>query len=108
MKKVMALFAFVTVIGLYQAQAQVATPGVDQREALQRERIRSGAASGELTRRETAQARRDQRSIRRTERRAKADGEVTRQERAQIQHKQNRASRQLRRNKHDAQVRPGA
>ncbi|HEY5749092.1 MAG TPA: hypothetical protein VIU12_23650 [Chryseolinea sp.] len=104
----MALFAFIAVIGLYQAQAQVATPGVDQREALQRERIRSGAASGELTRRETAQARHDQRSIRRTERRAKADGEVTRQERVQLEHKQNRASRQLRRDKHDAQVRPGA
>jgi hypothetical protein len=107
MKKVFVLFVFMAILAGHRAQAQTATPRVDEREALQRERIRSGAASGELTRRETARARRDQRSIRRTERRAKADGDVTPQERAQIQHKQDRASRQLRRNKHDAQVRQG-
>jgi hypothetical protein len=107
MKKMMVLFAFVAVIGLYQARAQTATPGIDQREAVQHARIREGVATGELTRREAAQARHNQRSIRRSERRAKADGEVTARERANIQRKQNRASRQLRRNKHDNQERAG-
>ncbi|RAV98275.1 hypothetical protein DQQ10_24305 [Pseudochryseolinea flava] len=83
------------------------TPVIDQRQKVQRARIRSGAASGELTRRETVKARSDQRRIRRTERRAKADGEMTTEERARIQRKQNKASRSLRRNKQDDQQRPG-
>jgi hypothetical protein len=90
------------------AQAQTSTPHIDQREKNQRDRIRQGAVSGELTRRETAHAVRDQRHIHRMERRAKADGTVTCRERARIHHEQNRASRSLHRNKHDAQARPRA
>ncbi len=100
------LIMFVAFAGM--VKAQTSTPVVDQRQANQRARIREGARSGELTRRETAQSARDQRRIRRQERRAKSDGTVTKQERVQLQRHQNRASRQLRRNKHDAQVRPGA
>ncbi|MBA4054629.1 MAG: hypothetical protein C0490_07955 [Marivirga sp.] len=79
---------------------------VDQREQNQRQRIHQGVASGELTRRETANAVHDQRHIRRAERRVKADGVVTGRERARLHHKQNNASRELSRNKHDAQNRP--
>lgn len=90
------------------AQAQTLTPRIDQRQGNQRDRIRHGVASGELTRRETAHAVRDQRHIHRMERRAKADGTVTCRERARIHREQNRANRSLRHNKHDAQARPRA
>ena len=89
------------------ANAQT-TPIVDQRQAYQGERIQAGVAHDELTRRETANAVRDQRQIRRTERRAKADGEVTRRERATLHHKQNKVSRQLQRNNHDTPERVGS
>lgn len=105
MKKLIALFSFVFLIGLTWAQAQ-STPVVDQRQQNQRQRIRQGARSGELTKAETGEALQDQRQIRRAERRAKADGDVTARERARLQRKQNKASRELRRNKHDAQARP--
>ena len=61
--------------------------------------------SDELTRRETARAREDQRDIRQLERAYKSDGELTRGERRDLTQEQNQASRQLYRNKHDAQER---
>lgn len=90
------------------AHAQSSTPRIDHRQENQRDRIRQGVSSGELTRRETVHAVRDQRHIHRMERRAKADGTVTCRERARIHHEQNRANRSLRHNKHDAQARPRA
>lgn len=88
-------------------QAQT-TPVVDQRQSNQRHRIQQGVVSGELTRQEAADARQNQRRIKRSERRAKADGTVSPNERARLQHKQNKASRELRKDKHDAQDRPRA
>jgi hypothetical protein len=108
MKKAILVVAGLVFGVIINVSAQTATPSIDQREHNQRARIAEGASSGELTRRETAQSVRDQRRIRRTERRAKSDGHVTQAERAHIQHEQNRASRQLKRNKHDGQERPGA
>ena len=107
MKKSIALLSFVIFAGMVHAQAQQ-TPVVDQRQKEQRHRMQNGVASGELTRTEAANARQDQRAIRRTEQRAKADGVVTAHERAKLNHKQNQASRELRRNKRDAQDRPRA
>lgn len=107
MKKLIALLSFVALVGIIQTHAQQ-TPTVDQRQRVQRHRIHDGVASGELTRREAADARHDQRRIRRSERRAKADGVVTPKERARLHHKQNIASRELRRDKHDQQDRPRA
>jgi hypothetical protein len=105
MKTTIALLAFIAFAGIIHVQAQT-TPVVDQRQSNQRQRIQQGIANGELTRRETADARQNQRKVRRTERRAKADGTVTANEHAQIHHKQNKASRQLRKNKQDGQDRP--
>ena len=51
-----ALLAFVAAT----AQAQTATPGVDQRQANQEKRIQQGVASGELTPREAARLERGQ------------------------------------------------
>lgn len=84
------------------------TRGVDHRQKNQRQRIQQGVVSGELTRNEAADARQNQRHVRRVERRAEADGVVTSKERAKLHHKQNKASRQLRRDNHDGQDRPRA
>lgn len=106
MKKVIALVFSISFGIVIHVNAQ--TPGVDQRQQNQRERIQQGVVSGELTRRETAHAVQDQRHIRRAERRAEADGVVTGSEKARLSHKQNKASRQLTRNKNDVQSRPRA
>ena len=107
MKKIIAVFTFIVFAGIIQAHAQQ-TPVADHRQKNQRHRIQSGVASGELTRRETASARCNQRRIKKSERWAKADGVVTPIERARLDHKQDRASRQLHRDKHDGQDRPYA
>ncbi|MBL7857845.1 MAG: hypothetical protein JNM57_09160 [Cyclobacteriaceae bacterium] len=106
MKKIMLTFSFFLFM-MATVLAQQA-PRVDQRQENQKQRIKQGVTSGELTRRETAHAARDQRHIRRAERRAKADGTVTPHESARLHRKQNKASRQLHRNKNDRQERPSA
>lgn len=79
--------------------AQSQTPRSDKRQKAQRVRIAEGRQDGEVTRGEAAVLNKQQRHIRRTERRAKADGEVTVQEKRKIERKQNRASRNIRRAK---------
>jgi hypothetical protein len=81
-------------------------PGVNQRQANQRERIHQGVKSGELTRRETRKVVEEQRDVRQLERAYKSDGELTAKERADLHHEQNQASREIYRQKHDAQDRP--
>jgi hypothetical protein len=90
------------------AEGAVASPRINARQQVQRERIQQGVRSGELTRRETRNARADQRDIRQLERSYKSDGELTRAERRDLTQEQNQASRQLYRNKHDAQDRAPA
>ena len=107
MRKLVALLIPIALTVVMQVNAQ-STPRVDQRQHNQHARIRHGVASGELTRREAANAIHDQRHLRRAERRVKADGHVTRRERARLHRQQNQASRELRRNKHDVQTRAGS
>jgi hypothetical protein len=83
-----------------------ATPRVDQREANQQARIAQGAASGQLTPRETNRLEKEQARINRAEAHAKADGTVTRHERKRLARLQNGASKDIRHQKHDAQVAP--
>jgi hypothetical protein len=81
------------------------TPRLDQREHHQRERIRSGVASGELTRPEARRLASGQMHVHRVEARAKSDGVVTSRERAHLQHEANQQSRRIYRQKHDRQDR---
>jgi hypothetical protein len=81
-----------------------ATPRADQREVNQQGRIAQGAASGELTGRETNRLEKEQAAINRTEARAKADGRVTKHERRHLHRMQNAASKDIRHQKHDGQV----
>ncbi len=77
------------------------TPGVNQRQKRQHQRIRQGVRSEELTRRETVRLRNEQRDIQQEKREAKSDGDVTRQERRSIHREQNQASRHIYRAKHN-------
>ncbi len=85
--------------------AQTADPGINARQAQQRNRIIHGAATGELTRNETLRLADEQRAIKAQERRYKSDGVLTASERAKLKHAQKRASRNIAAQKHDAQHR---
>ena len=83
-----------------------ATPRVDQREANQQARIAHGAASGQLTPKETNRLEKEQALVNRAEANAKADGTVTRHERRRLQRLQDGTSKHIHRQKHDAQAVP--
>ncbi|MCU4154670.1 hypothetical protein J1N10_01705 [Carboxylicivirga sp. A043] len=63
--------------------------------------ISKGITSGELTRAEAIQLKKQQVRINRTKKAARADGVITRKERAIILHKQNKASANIYRKKHN-------
>ena len=102
MKRLTVFIAFLFCIFCGVAAAQ-STPTVDARQKAQRARIHDGVESGEVTGKEAARLRAEQRHVRRAERRAKADGQVTPAERAKLHRKQNKVSRDIRRQKNDAQ-----
>ncbi|MBI3367056.1 MAG: hypothetical protein HY021_00950 [Burkholderiales bacterium] len=97
-------------IAALSAQAQTptdgaaSTPRVDKREARQQKRIAQGAASGQLTPRETQRLEKEQNTVNKAEDKAKADGTVTAQERRRLTKMQNHASRDIHHQKHDAQT----
>lgn len=113
--KIEALFSTAVVLAMSslamaqpQATDTTATPRIDKREARQQQRIANGAASGQLTARETERLETREAKISADEAAAKADGTVTKAERTRLRHEENRASRATRRQKHDAQKASGA
>lgn len=97
-----ALAIAFTVITCGVVAAQPATPVVTERQQDQKARINQGAASGELTRKETATLRAEQRAIQAEKKAFKADGKVTVAERAKLRADQKRASRHIYAKKHNA------
>jgi uncharacterized protein YdeI (BOF family) len=90
----------------HDAQDRIPNNGVNERQQNQRDRIRQGVQSGELTGVEAARLRRQEAQIRLNEARARqSGGEFTPQERARIQRQLDRESRRIYRQKHDAQDR---
>ena len=83
-----------------------APPRVDQRQANQQARIAQGAASGQLTPKETMRLEKEQAVVNKAEANAKADGTVTKHERKRLHRLQDRASKDIHHQKHDAQVAP--
>ena len=81
------------------------SPGVDRREHRQKERIKQGVKSGELTREEAKGLMQEQREIRAQEREMKSDGTFTKEERKELQQDLNEASQNIREQKHDEQTR---
>jgi len=86
------------------AYAQAETPGIDQRQANQEQRIDQGIASGQLNQREATRLNTQQQHINKMEDKAKSDGVVTHKERHRISTAQNKASKNIAREKHDRQV----
>lgn len=100
------MFLFVLLFaGAGSLHAQLAVPGVTQDQIQQQRRIRQGARSGALTRRELRHLHAQQAQIQHAKRIARADGRVTAGERARISARQRHASRSIRRQKHDWQQR---
>ncbi len=85
--------------------AQTGTPGIDQRQANQSQRIANGEASGTLSKREANRMKAGQAKVAGMESAAKADGKVTKAERKAIQKEQNKQSRRIYRQKHDGNKR---
>jgi hypothetical protein len=107
-KVIVALFFMLGLASAMFAQTGtpgVKTPGINERQKDQQERIGQGVKSGELTAKETARLERQQHRIQRDKRQAKADGTVTKAERAEIRARQNNASRNIAHQKHDGQGR---
>ncbi|MET0514773.1 MAG: hypothetical protein ABW047_05525 [Nitrospiraceae bacterium] len=86
------------------ASAQADTPGIDQRQANQEQRIDNGIASGQLTGREAKRLNNQQDHIQKIEDKVKSDGVVTKKERKRLHAAQDHASRDIARQKHDRQT----
>jgi hypothetical protein len=97
--KTLIVASFFSLLISISAFAQERTPRVNGRQKAQRVRIAEGHQSGEVTNGEAAALNKQQRHIRRSERRAKADGNVTAVERMRLDRKQDRANRNIRRAK---------
>ncbi len=83
-----------------------ASPGIEQRQLNQQQRIYNGVRNGSLTPGEAARLEREQARIERQERRLKADGDFTPRERASVQKHLNRSSKHVYRAKHNGRVSP--
>jgi len=109
MKNLIATSIFLFFVGngllLAQSENSTKTRKANVRQASQQVRIAEGVKSGELTRTERIELKRQQRHIRRVERRVKADGDVTAREKRKINRKQNRANRNIRRKKNNSEDR---
>lgn len=103
MKKHILIFSALSLLSI-ALYAQEATPRVNGRQKAQRVRIAEGRADGDLTNAEAVVLNKQQRHIRRTERRAKADGTVTVAEKRRIEKKQDRASRTIHRAKNNSRT----
>ncbi|MEK7724162.1 MAG: hypothetical protein AAB336_07440 [Acidobacteriota bacterium] len=105
MKKLL-LTLIIATFGIFAANAfgQV-TPRADNRQKAQKHRVKTGAKSGELTKREAKSIKYSAKSANRYEKKAKSDGTVSKKERARLQHKQNKTSRKIYRTKHNGRDR---
>lgn len=91
---IIALFALG--LGITNADAQVRQGARNQHH-----RIKQGVKSGELTRAETLNLRKDQKDLRHDARLAKSDGKVTRKERKILRKEHRKDSRKIYRKKHN-------
>ena len=84
------------------------SPGVSDRQHHQHHRIKQGVRSGQLTRGEIKDIRKQQQQIRLEKREFKSDGELTLAERKSLHRDLNAASKDIYQEKHDDEVRPRA
>ena len=86
------------------AQAQYYGGNIDQREAVQEQRIREGLRNGTLTPQEAGRLEAEQQRIRAAEARMRADGRLDSRERRRLERMQDKAGRDIYRENHDRQV----
>lgn len=98
----------IVMISAISSSAFAGTPVLDQKQQNQKQRIKQGVKSGELTKKETKRLAKGQAQLRKMERKAKSDGVVTKRERARLQHKATKESAKIAKNKHDRQKRAKA
>lgn len=96
--KLLSISALIFAFGLNTADAQTT-------EKTQRQRVKQGVKSGELTRAETRSIAKMKRETRSDVRAAKADGKVTRAERKEIRRDKRKTSRAIYRKKHNIRQR---
>lgn len=84
--------------------AQTNTPKLDAREANQQAGIANGAASGQLTAKETQNLEKREAKLNADEAAAKSDGKVTKKERRALEREANRDSRAIAHKKHNDRV----
>ncbi len=94
--KFLAATIIMMAIGICSTEAQT-RPG----NRTQKQRIKQGVKSGELTKGETARLMRMKKDTRRDIKMAKTDGVITRRERKEIRRDKKRSSRAIYRSKHN-------
>ena len=89
----------------HKARKHTSDPGVNARQHREKNRIKQGVRSGELTKDETKELRGDQKEIRQEERAYKSDGVLTSAERKDLHQDLNNESQKIYQEKHDAEKR---
>lgn len=95
-----AIVTIVMALGITSVNAQTLVRAHNQRQ-----RVRQGVKSGELTKTEAANLRNDQKEIHQEVKEAKADGVVTKDEKKDIRQDQRKESRKIFRKKHNEKER---
>ena len=95
----------ISLLILITFNSNVFAASVNERQANQKERIKQGVISGELTTRETKRMAKQQKRIARKERAYRSDGVLTPVERADLQTDLSVTSAKIYRQKHDQQSR---
>ena len=80
-------------------------PGVNKRQHRQKDRIKQGVRSGELTKEEAKSLRGEQKAIHMKEKAFKSDGTLTKDERKDLHQDLNQSSQRIHEEKHDEEKR---
>lgn len=102
MKKLLLTLMILGLVGIFANESYgQETRRADKRQKNQKQRIKQGAKSGEITKREAKSIKRSSTNARKYEKRAKSDGKVTWKERVRLENKQDKTSRKIYRTKHN-------
>lgn len=105
MKKLILILIIAT-FGIFAANTLgQTTHRADKRQKNQKHRVKQGAKSGELTKKEAKSIKYSAKSANRYEKKVKSDGTVTKKEKLRLEHKQDKTSRKIYRTKHNGRDR---
>jgi len=105
MKRILSVVFILAFLLIGFAYAEVKSPGINERQANQQERIANGIESGELTAKEATKLERGEAKIQKTKKRMKADGKLTKKERKKLNKMLNKESKKIYKEKHDSDKR---